>query len=188
MNFSEEIISLGKSLSSGGAQYKANELFQGIKNEQIRLGKNPFIVLVNINSFDIDGLTDYVFLMEGFQSQDVAVANASNISNSLLEYQLKQDNFGSPWRLESRSSSPYLPQPKPSSSFTTLFSEAFKTVSGEFDRKYVITRVMGADGGDVVRQPLFDAINSDSELWNYFVGVGESTNGKQERPTPFFNG
>ncbi len=58
MNFSDEIISLGKSLSSNGAQYKSNELFQGIKNEQIRLGKNPFIVVVNINSFDMDGLTD----------------------------------------------------------------------------------------------------------------------------------
>ena len=49
MNFADEIVSLGKSLSSGGAEYKAQELFQGIKNEQVRLGKNPFIVLVNIN-------------------------------------------------------------------------------------------------------------------------------------------
>jgi len=188
MNFSNEIISLGESLTSGGAHYKAQELFQGIKNEQVRLGKNPFLVLVNINSFDMDGLTDYVFLMESFVTQDSAVDYARNLSTTLLEYQLKQDIFGRPWVLESRDTTPYLPKSKANNVLTTVFSEAFKTVSGEFDRKYVITRVMKAEGDILVAQPLFDAINSDSELWSYFVGVGESTGGKQERPTPFFNG
>jgi hypothetical protein len=47
---------------------------------------------------------------------------------------------------------------------------------------------MKTTGGDVVGQPLFDAINSDQELWSYFVRVGESTAENQNRPTPFFNG
>ena len=47
MTFTDEIISLGKSLSPS-LHYKAEELFQGIKNEQVRLGKNPFIVVVSI--------------------------------------------------------------------------------------------------------------------------------------------
>ena len=188
MKFSDEIIELGKSLSSGGANYKAEELFQGIKNEQVRLGKNPFLVVVNINSFDMDGLTDYVFLIESFASQDAAEDYARNLSSALLEYQLKQDIFGRPWILESKDKSPYLSKSKDNNLFTTIFSEAFKTVSGEFDRKYVITRVMKADGDTLGGQPLFDAVNSDWELWSYFVGIGESANGKQERPTPFFNG
>jgi hypothetical protein len=189
MNFSDEIISLGKSLSSNGAQYKADELFQGIKNEQVRLGKNPFVAVVFVNSFDIDGLTDYVFLTDSFPTEDAAQAYARNLSKALLEYQLKQDNWGRPWALVgSQDTAPYLPNSKPNTSFEVVFSETFKTVSGEFDRKYVTTRVMRTDGGKVVGQPLFDAINSNSELWSYFVGIGESTNGKQERPTPFFNG
>ncbi len=188
MNFSDEIISLGKSLSSNGAQYKSNELFQGIKNEQIRLGKNPFIVVVNINSFDMDGLTDYVFLMNSFSSQDEAQAYAKKLSSDLLEYQIKQDSFGRPWILESEGASPYLPKPNSTSSFNTLLTKSFKTVSGEFDRKYVVTRVMKSDGNLLVGQTLFETINSNSELWSYFVGVGESTNGKHERPTPYFNG
>ena len=188
MNFPDEIISLGKSLSSGGAHYRAQELFQGIKNEQVRLGKNPFLVMVNINSFDMDGLTDYVFLMESFANQNAAEDYARNLSSALLEYQLKQDIFGCPWILESKDTVPYFPKSKDNNLFATIFSDAFKTVSGEFDRKYVITRVMKADGDTLVGQPLFDAVNSDSELWSYFVGVGESTSGKQERPTPFFNG
>lgn len=186
MNFSDEIISLGKALSAGGAQYKANELFQGIKNEQVRLGKNPFVVVVNINSFDMDGLTDFVFLTDSFPSKDAAVAYAHNLSNALLEFQLKQDNWGQPWMLvESDNATPYLPSPKPNCPFKVTYFEAFKAVSGEFDRKYVITRVIETDGSMVVGQALLDIINSDSEFWSYFVGVGESTSGKRERPTPF---
>ncbi len=187
MSFSEEITRLGENLSLGGAQYKRDELLQGIKNEKIRLGKNPFIVLVNINSFDMDGLTDYVFLIDSFKNEDDAIATAKNLLNSLLEYQLKQDNFGDRWKLDSKNSTPYLSNPKPNNLFETVFSGAFYTVSGEFDRKYVITRVMKTTGGDVVGQPLFDAINSDQELWSYFVRVGESTAENQNRPTPFFN-
>jgi len=188
MNFSDEIINLGKSLSKNGAQYKAQELFHGIKHEQIRLGKNQFIVVVNINSFDIDGLTDYVFLMDSFLAQDEAQVYAKNLSENLLEYQLKQDIFGYPWILESEDSTPYLPQPNPASSFKTLLLKSFKTVSGEFNRKYVVTRVMKSDGNLLVEQSLFEAINSNSELWSYFVGVGEAGDGKREFPTPFFNG
>lgn len=189
MNFSDEIVALGKSLSSGGAQYKADELFQGIKNEQVRLGKNPFVVVVNINSFDFEGLTDYVFLTDSFPSEDAAIAYARNLSNALLEYQLAQQIFERSWTIEdSQGATPYLPQSKPNASVETIFTESFKTISGQFDRKYVITRVMRMDGGYVVGQPLFDAINSNSELWSYFVGIGESTDGKRERPTPFFNG
>ncbi len=188
MNFSNEITSLGKSLSKGGAQYKTDELFQGIKNEQIRLGSNPFIVVVNINSFDMDGLTDYVFLMDSFPTQGGAQAYTTELSNDLLEYQLKQDMFGRPWILESEGSSPYLPKPNPESSLKTVLLKGFKTISGEFDRKYVVTRVMQSDGKLLVGQALFEAINSNSELWSYFVDVGESADGKRERPTPYFNG
>lgn len=189
MSFSDEIISLGKSLSSGGAQYKTNELFQGIESEQIRLGKNPFVVVVYINSFDFEGLTDYVFLTDSFPSKDAAVANAHNLSNALLEYQLKQEIFDRTWTLvESQSAIPYLPKPKQNSLFKSVYFEAFKAVSGEFDRKYVITRAIQTNGNMIVGQSLFDIINSDSELWSYFVKIGESINGKQERPTPFFNG
>lgn len=188
MSYSNEIILLGKSLSQGGAEYKANELFQGIKNEQIRLGKNSFIVVVNINSFDMDGLTDYVFLMDSFSSEDQAASYARNLSRELLEFQLKQDNFGRTWALESEGISPYLPDPKSSSVFKSLLVDSFKVVCGEFDRKYVITRVFKSDGNLIIGQPLFDAINSNSELWSFFVAVGESANGKRESPTPFFNG
>jgi hypothetical protein len=188
MKFSDEIISLGKGLSKNGAQYKAEELFQGLKNEQIRLGKNPFIVIVNINSFDMDGLTDYVFLMDSFPEKDGALAYANKLSIDLLEYQLKQDILGRPWMFESEDSSPYLPKPNSASSFQTLLTKTFKTVSGEFDRKYVTIRVMKSNGNLLVEQPLFDTINSNFELWSYFVGVGESTDSKRERPTPFFNG
>ena len=188
MNFSNEIISLGKSLSSGGAQYKSDKLFQGLEKEQIRLGKNSFIVIVNINSFDIDGLTDYVFLIDSFSSEEQAEACAHNLSRDLLEYQFKQDILGRPWTLESEGESPYLSESKSNSIFTTVLYESFKVVSGEFDRKYITTRVLKSDGSLLIGQPLFDAINSDSELWSFFVGVGEATDGKRERPTPFFNG
>jgi hypothetical protein len=188
MSFSNEIISLGKSLSAGGAQYKTEELFQGIKSEQARLGEGPFVVVVNINSFDMDGLTDYVFLMNSFLTENQAQEYAINLSNDLLRYQLKQDVFGRPWTLETEGLSPYLPNANTASSFTTLLCKSFKTVSGELDRKYVITRVMKSDGGPIVGQAIIETINSNFELWSYFVGVGDSICGKQLRPTPFFNG
>ena len=185
--FSDEIITLGQSLSSGGAQYKANELFQGIKNEQFRLGKNPFVVVVNVNSFDMDGLTDFVFLMDSFSNQDAAEAYARNLSKALLEYKLKQAVFDQPWKLGSQGSTPYLPPPKPTTGHEVVYSDSFKVFSGEFDREYMTTRVLKSNGGTLVQQPLFDTINSNFELWNYFVGVGESTDGKHQRPTPFGN-
>lgn len=185
MNFTNDITSLGNSLSSGGAKYKANELFQGIKNEQIRLGKNPFVVVVNINSFDLDGLTDFVYLMDSFSNQNAAEAYAQNLSEALLEFKLKQDLFGRPWELESQGSMPYLSSSRSSSAYEITHSDSFKIISGEFDREYVITRVLKSNGGLIVQQSLFDTINSNPELWSYFVGVGESTGGNQERPSPF---
>jgi hypothetical protein len=186
MNFSDEIISLGQALSSAGAQYKTKELFQGIKNEQVRLGKNPFVIVVNISSFDIDGLTDFVFLIDSFLARDEATGYARNLSNSLLEFQLKQDNWGQPWvKSDSQDAPSDLPEPKSNCSFKVINLDTFKVTSGEFDKKYVTTRVIETDGKMVVGQPLFDFINSNFELWSYFVGVGESTGGDIARPTPF---
>jgi hypothetical protein len=183
MKFPDEVTNLGKLLQDT----PPDELLVGIKLEQDRLSKFPYLVVVNQNEFDMDGMCDFLYLIDSFKSQDEAELLAEQVSREILEKQLAEDNYGKPWVLESTGVAPYLPQPKVKtiSKQRVLFDRAFKTVSGEFDRRYTIVRVIGPFDGNVVSPDLVDLLNANDELRSYFYRIAETVDKPDRRPTPY---
>ena len=135
----------------------------------------------------MDGMCDFVYLIDSFKTQEEAEQLAGQISREILEKQLAEDNYGTPWVLESTGVAPYLPQPKVKtiSKQRVLFDRAFKTVSGEFDRRYTIVRVLGPFDGNVVSPVLVDLLNANDELGSYFYRVAEAIDKPDRKPSPY---
>jgi hypothetical protein len=183
MQFSTEVANLAKLLRAK----PSDDLLMGIKIEQDRIGKSPYLVVVNQNEFDIDGMSDFLYLMDSFNSQDEAEQYAEQLSRDILEKQLAEDNYGTPWALESTGQAPYLAQPKVKtiSKQRVLFDRSFKTVSGEFDRRYTIVRVIGPFEGNVVNPDLADLLNANDELRYYFYRVAEAIDKPDRKQSPY---
>ena len=186
-NFSDEINYLGRSLYS--RWYQGDEIFQGLVHEQVRLGSNPFIVVVNVDNWDSDRVNRRIFLTESFSTQNLANTFAKDLSKSLLEHQLAQEESpGKPWVLPPEFSKYSLGNPKRGATLTSVLTEEFETITGEEHvLKHVTTRVIQCDGNAIVGKPLFDFINEDVDLGRYFSQVGKFLNGQAERPTPLIN-
>ena len=169
--FDDAVIDLATYIYGGEPSFKANELIKGIKRERVRLGQNPYVVVINTNEFDIDGAYDTVSLIESYRAQDEAEIAANQLATSLLSQELKNTE----WKLESEGNAPYLQQPNDGKTLRaerSLFDRSFKVVSGIYDRKYVVIRVLGPFKDYVVGKPLVDLLNVKSELLSYFQEIG----------------
>jgi len=165
--FDDDVSDLAAYIYCGEPSYKAEELIKGIKRERDRLGQNPYVVVINTNEFDIDGTYDTVSLIKSYRTQDEGEVAANQLATSLLSQGLKNTE----WKLESEGNAPYLQQPNDGKTLRaerSLFDRSFKIVSGTYDRKYVVIRVLGPFKDYVVGKPLVDLLNVNSELLSYF--------------------
>ena len=183
MKFPNDVTNLARLLRTE----PSDDLMVGIKIEQDRLGKFPYLIVVNQNEFDIDGMCDFLYLIDSLNTQEEAELLAEQLSREILDQQLAEDNYGTPWLLESTGVAPYLPQPKVKtiSKQRVLFDRSFKTVSGEFDRRYTIVRVLGPFDGNVVSPELVDLLNANDELRYYFYRVAEAIDKPDRKPSPY---
>ncbi len=171
---------------SGKSEYEAEALTRGLEIESGRLGSRRFIVVVNQDVFDLDGLTQYVYLMESFDVQRDAEAYAERLKATLMRRQCTRDESSrNTWLLESEGEIRSMPNPKLSTSLRPLYDRTYKLRASPFDTKYTCVRVVGPFMGPIIDLPLFEFINARFELWSYFVDVGRSDAGRGSAPVPF---
>ena len=164
--------------------YLVKELITGLGIERLRLGRRPFVVTLYQNDFDYDGLTDSVFLLDSFDSQADAMAFAELSAGTLLKAQTaSQDSMGKKWSLESEGEIHALPKPKENSLLRAESNRTYKLRASEYDTLYNCFRVIGPLADFAVCEGLFDFLNCKTELWHYFVKVGESTLSDKPLPT-----
>src|SRR2546422_10239536 len=70
--------------------YKLNELLTGLDAERKRLGQRRFAVVLNQQVYDYDGLTDFFFLIDSFDTQRKAMNCVDRNAAKLRAGQLKE--------------------------------------------------------------------------------------------------
>lgn len=201
----DELLKLAGLLSSspiGPHTYKRDEVLAGLDAERSRLGKRKYAVVLFQEEYDMDGVTDYLYLLDSFDDKSEAVAYVETNSQNLLAAQTAQpDSRGNQWLLESKGNVKMLPivrsgswkveskkdqksNPKGNHKLQTLHDRTYKIRASGFDTKYNCFRVIGPFSDFVVSKKLFDLINSKQELWWHFVEVGEAIRAGKPRPVP----
>ena len=147
-------------------------------SERIRLGHRKFLVLLTQKIYDIDGLIDYVFLPESFDEISDAIAYVDSSSKTLYARQIAgPDEYRKNWHLESEGVIPFLTAPDSehwANPIRVFYDRTYKLRAGPYDTKYCCYRVIGPFDGDIVSDGLFSFVNERSELWSYFVDVGDA--------------
>jgi len=70
------------------------------------------------------------------------------------------------------------------SSLRTFYDRTYKLRAGAFDTKYSCFRAIGPFADFIIGDQLFEYVNSNFELWSYFVEVGETILAGKPRPAP----
>ncbi|CAN5477946.1 hypothetical protein BH20ACI3_BH20ACI3_02090 [soil metagenome] len=164
--------------------HQHDELLAGLDAERKRLGQRRFAVVLNQQVYDYDGLTDYFFLIHGFDTQGKAMKCVDSEARELLALQLAQKLYDQPWVLESEGDMWALPKPKPKDFLRALYDRTYKLRAGPYDTKYTCFRVIGPFDKWIVSQELFDFLNCQWELCHYFMQVGDALRNGKPMPMP----
>ena len=160
----------------------------GLSAERKRLGERKFLVILNQKVYDIDGLTDYVYLLDSFDSQSEATTYIEASAKALYERQTAgPDMYGDNWRLESEGEIMFMSQPKSPNwahPIRVVYDKTYKLRAGTYDTKYSCFRAIGPFHGEIISDQLFSFVNEPFELGSFFVDVGHAINKGSESPLP----
>lgn len=168
--------------------YKLDPSLIGLAAERKRLGERKFLVILNQKVYDIDGLTDYVYLLDSFDSQLDATTYIETSAKALCERQTAgPDKYGDNWCLESEGEIMFMSQPKSPNwahPIRVICDRTYKLRAGTYDTKYSCFRAIGPFHGEIISDQLFSFINEPFELGSFFVDVGHATMKGVEPPLP----
>lgn len=155
------------------------ELLTGIDIERRRLGNKRYLALLNRKVYDIDGLTDYVYLLESFDRSADAITYVDQAAQALCLAQIRQpDEFHSEWRLESEGEIPFIAtQQLPTTGvwanrIRVMYDRTYKLRATDYDTQYNCFRVVGPFRGAIVSEQLVSFVNENWELRSFFAGIG----------------
>jgi hypothetical protein len=191
LNTDSNVVRLADKLSSDPNKpdsCRLDELLTGISSERERLGRRRFLAILNQKEFDIDGLTDWIFLLESFDCQDAARTYIDQTAKSLREQQLASSHeYGMPWHPYSQDEIRYLSQPDAENwahPIRVFADRTYALRATPYDTKYNCFRVIGPFHDEIVGDNLITFTNEQFELWSYFVSVGEAMNRGESRTRP----
>jgi hypothetical protein len=99
---------------AGPAHYQFEDLVEGIRNEQQRLGAFPYVTILWQQVLDYDGLTDWLFLGESFehckQAHDFVVGQIAELLASHTAPGRKGCHL---WRAEPNRQGVFVPRASP---------------------------------------------------------------------------
>lgn len=149
------------------------DLLAGVRREQGRLGGRRFLVTQFRQEFDIDGLTEYVVSIEGFDDLMQAQAFADGEADRLSK--LCQ---GGGWRSEDPDTLYKLSHVrKTADNVKRVYYRGFKLSDGSgFNSVYRHFEVLEVSSECVIGDDLFRYLNCQQELIKYFMDVGRGFN------------
>lgn len=165
--------------------------------EDGRLGRRPYLLLAEQASFDYDGLTTWIYLLESFESEIDAVIRATKVRGKLLvRYLRRRHASGGRWMFESEGVpvAPPFPlkgdgptQPAPGETpIRCLCAQSFKVrdLDDEFHRDQITLRVVGPFPGEIIGPELVQVIPSRQDLRSYFDEIARAKRGFRAPPRP----
>ena len=169
---SEAAARLIASQAAWGHDYK-EQLVAGVEVEHGRLGTQPYLVVLNGQGFDYDGLTESVRLLDSHASQAEAEESAKLHARREVAAQLAVESSASRrWHVESEEPSPYILEPRAGTEVRTLLRCSAKLRASDYDTMYITVRVVGPFRSGPIDAQLVDFLGA-TELKRYFVEVGK---------------
>lgn len=171
---------------SGPAHYKFDHLVEGIRIEQERLRNRSHLLVLWHQELDYDGLTDWVFFEDGFDTVDAARHAAVHLLSDLRDaYTSLTFQHHKPFREDPTRQGLAMPKyPRDHAIHVQDERTLYLTADG-YHRHTFRTRVLGPFIGSIIAPPLFEALSdSRQELWSFFADVGESSTAGKSRRSP----
>ena len=183
-----EMSSLLAIAPDGKHYYKEEEFLHGLETERMRLSTRSFLVVVYVHEFDMDGLTEYLYLIESYDSLSQAKQAASELNIELKKSELKKtedENLGR--ILKSEGNFRLLPFSFNDKGISILDKYAFMTGDkyDNFHNKHTTILVVGPFDGFVVDAQLINLFKNKSDVNNYFTYVGEALLKNKTPPNPY---
>ncbi len=167
---------------AGPAHYQFDLLLEGLERERWRLGSRRYLTVSWRHEFDVDGLTDWVYLGKSFRSLDDAKRHAAQELADLKDAYLSKAH-GS-WVVDPDRESHFLPQVRPHDRIRVLDERRLTLTGPPLCRAYFCARVLGPFTSTIVDEPLLDLLSElKFELWSFFVDAGEAAHVQQVRRT-----
>jgi len=148
-----------------------DEMIAGLRQETERLEGKRFLVTQFRQEYDIDGLTEYLDSIEGFNDQ----SQAREYTLGELDRLSKSDS-GSNWGITETDTIHGISNiRKPSAGIKRVFYRGFKMSDGSgFNSLYRHFEVLEVSANPVVGEALFKYLNCQQEFINYFRDIGRN--------------
>ena len=185
MSANPSVLDLAESIA-GPAHYKFDELIEGIREEQLLLGANPYLTILWQQVLDYDGLTDWLYLGDGFSDLNRAHAFIEDqIASLLREHTAPGQPHSHDWRADPDRQGAYVPQASSGEIIRVCGEQTLTLTADAYNRVYFRAQVLGRFPGTIIGSELFASLaETRHDLWSCLLDIGEARRDKKMRRTP----
>lgn len=169
----ELVARLLSSRSTWAADYR-DLLVAGVAVERDRLGTRPYVLVLNEQEFDYEGLSESVCLLESHLSRVEAEDSApGHVRQRVATLMAVDPSSSRRWHMESEERSPYLLEPKIPTEARTVAQCSAKLRASAYDIVYLTVRVVGPFSNGPVDGELVDFLGATWALQRHFIEAGK---------------
>lgn len=149
----------------------------GFHSESCRLAGCQYILIEFRKEFDIDGLTEYVELLEGFHSEDSAATYADQrIEASMAKVLARTDFGGRRWQIDSSRNDSRFYAKKESNLVQGGYFRSFRALNGSgYDIEYVQIEVVQVLCKPILGTEVFSFYDACGEWTSFLIKKGRQT-------------
>lgn len=150
-------------------------LTRGIERERIRLFGLPFLTLTFSQDYDMDGLMEYLQLLEGFSDEASAIHYVEQLTEQTLSASLGKPGYGNyKWRHDASRDNERVKAKHESSLVRCIHLKSFRiTLDSGYDIKYFQFEVLCVNLPAVVGPDLLTYYDAQNEWEDYFISKGK---------------
>ena len=150
-------------------------LKRGIERERVRLFGSSFLTLAFCQDYDLDGLMEYLQLLEGSSDEATAIHSVDQRTEQALAASLAEPSYANyKWHHDVSRNNDRFKAKHESSLVRCIHLRSFKVLNDSgYDSKYFQFEVLRVDQPAVFWPDLFSYYDAESEWVAYFISKGE---------------
>ncbi len=151
-------------------------LTRGIERERIRLFGLSFLTLKFHQDYDMDGLAEYLQLLEGFSDEASAIHYVEQLTEQTLSASLGEPTYRNycKWRHNTSRDNERIKAKHEGSLVRCIHLKSFRiTLDSGYDIKYFQFEVLCVNLPAFIGSDLFTYYDAESEWVDYFISKGE---------------
>lgn len=150
-------------------------LKRGIERERIRLSGSSFLTLTFRQEYDLEGLTQYLQLLQGFSDEATAIHYVERLAEQNLSASLAEPSYGKyKWRHDASRDNKRLKAQHESSLVQCLYLRSFEVLDGSgYDSKGFQVEVLRVNHLAVLGPDLFTYLDAENQWVCYLISKGK---------------